>query len=386
MQYPIRRKLRPEDARRSNLALVLQAIKGTPQLSRADLSRATGLTKVTISDLVAEQIAADLVRESGTSDASRPGKPSKMLELNPRGRDVLAMDLSAPDQLRGAVISLSGEPILTRLRSLEGAVGEPALIAVRELAAELVGAATRPILGLGVGTPGTVDSSGTVLSAPNLHWSGVPLRDLLQDDLNLPVRVENDANVAVLAERRNAGGPDDLVRVQLSRGVGAGVLIGGRLVHGGASDAGEIGHVAIDDQGPQCGCGKLGCLETWVSVPALTARIAADPGRRDDLLAEAGHRLGLALAPVVGMLGLQRIVVGGPSEIVGDALLDAARASSSALTPRSARTSNSPQAPWEPTRCCSGPPTSCSSVSSASPDPPFPPYSCHDPPDPKGPA
>ena len=326
MQYPIRRKLRPEDARRSNLALVLQAIKGTPQLSRADLSRATGLTKVTISDLVAEQIAADLVRESGTSDASRPGKPSKMLELNPRGRDVLAMDLSAPDQLRGAVISLGGEPILTRLRSLDGAVGEPALIAVRELAAELVGAATRPILGLGVGTPGTVDSSGTVLSAPNLHWSGVPLRDLLQDDLNLPVRVENDANVAVLAERRNAGGPDDLVRVQLSRGVGAGVLIGGRLVHGGASDAGEIGHVAIDDQGPQCGCGKLGCLETWVSVPALTARIAADPGRRDDLLAEAGHRLGLALAPVVGMLGLQRIVVGGPSEIVGDALLDAARA------------------------------------------------------------
>ena len=325
MHEPIRRKLRPEDARRSNLALVLQAIRDTPRLSRADLARATGLTKVTISDLVAELLASDLVRETGTSEIGRPGKPSTLLELDPQGRDVLAMDLSAPDQLRGAVVSLVGIPVLTRVRPLNGAVGEQALAAARQLAAELVAAATRPILGLGVGTPGTVNRAGTVLSAPNLHWADLPLQDLLHADLDVPVRVENDANVAVLAERRIAGGPDDLVRVHLSRGVGAGLLIGGRLVHGAASDAGEIGHVAIDPDAPRCGCGKIGCLETWASVPALTARIAADPSRRDAVLAEAGHRLGLALAPVVGMLGLQRIVVGGPPGIATDALLDAAR-------------------------------------------------------------
>ncbi len=325
MQEPIRRKLRPEDARRSNLSLVLQAIKGTPRLSRADLARATGLTKVTISDLVAELIASGLVRETGTSEVARPGKPSTLLELDPHGRDVLAMDLSEPDRLRGAVVSLRGEPVLTRVRPLNGAVGDAALAAALELAADLVAASTRPILGLGVGTPGTVDRAGTVLSAPNLHWSDVPLRELLRAELAIPVRVENDANVAVLAERRIAGGPDDLVRIHLSRGVGAGLLIGGRLVHGAASDAGEIGHVAIDDDTPRCGFGKIGCLETWVSVPALTARIAADPSGRDEVLARAGHRLGLALAPVVGMLGLQRIVVGGPSDIVTGALLDAAR-------------------------------------------------------------
>lgn len=325
MQYPIRRKLRPEDARRSNLALVLQSIRDTPGLSRADLARATGLTKVTISDLVAELMNTDLVLETGTSDAARPGKPSTLLELDPDGRDILAMDLSAPDRLRGAVLSLHGRPLTTLTRPLAGAVGDQALAAVRELAADLRDAATHPVIGLCVGTPGTVDTSGTVLSAPNLHWSGLALRELLQADLALPVRVENDANVAVLAERRVAGGPDDLVRVQLSRGVGAGLLIGGRLVRGAASDAGEIGHVAIDDDAPRCGCGKIGCLETWISVPALTARIATDPARRDEFLAQAGHRLGLALAPVVGMLGLQRIVVGGPAEIVTPALLDAAR-------------------------------------------------------------
>lgn len=321
MQTPLRRKLRPEDARRSNLALVLQTIYNDPALSRADIARTTGLTKVTVSDLVAELIGHDLVRESGTSAVSRPGKPSTLLGFNPAARDILAMDLSAPDQLRGAILSLRGEILLTRVRHLDGAVGA----AARELARELAAAATRPVLGLGVGTPGTVNTAGTVLSAPNLHWHGVPLQQLLADDLGLPVRVENDANVAVLAERRFAGGPDDLLRIQLSRGVGAGLLVGGNLVHGAASDAGEIGHVVIDESGDRCGCGKTGCLETWISVPALTARIAADPARRDQLLADAGYRLGLALAPVVGMLGLAHVVVGGPAGIVTDPLLDAAR-------------------------------------------------------------
>ncbi len=325
MQYPIRKKLRPEDARRSNLSLVLQAIYNDPQLSRADIARTTGLTKVTVSDLVAELISADLVHESGTSDTPRPGKPGTLLGFNPAGRDILALDLSAPDQLRGAIVSLKGELVLTRQRELAGAVGTAALAAARELAAELSGLARRPVLGLGVGTPGTVNGSGVVLSAPNLHWHDVDLQRLLAQDLDVPVLVENDANVAVLAERRFAGGPGDLVRVQLSRGVGAGLLVGGNLVHGAASDAGEIGHVVIDEAGPRCGCGKTGCLETWISVPALHSRIEAEPGRHAKVLADAGHRLGLALAPVVGMLGLQHVVVGGPADVVTTPLLDAAR-------------------------------------------------------------
>lgn len=325
MQHTQRRKLRPEDARRSNLALVLQEVNDSPLVSRADLARATGLTKVTISDLVGDLLEAGLVIESGVSENGRPGKPSTLLELNPAGRDILAMDLSARDRLRGAVLDLHGRPVLTRVTPLDGATGAEAVDAARALAAELAKAATHPILGLGVGTPGTVDRSGTVLSAPNLRWANLPLRELLADDLGLPVRVENDANVAVLAERRLAGGPDDLVRVQLSRGVGAGLLVGGVLVHGAASDAGEIGHVAIGTDGELCGCGKTGCLETWASVPALRGRMQAGTGDSDAVLAEAGQRLGQALAPVVGMLGLQHIVVGGPADVTTPALLDAAR-------------------------------------------------------------
>lgn len=326
MHYPARRTLRPEDARRSNRALVLQAISNDSHLARADIARATGLTKVTVSDLVAELIGADLVHETGPSEASRPGKPSTILGFNASARDVLAMDLSAAsDQFRGAVLSLTGEVLLTRDRTLNGAVGAAAVEQAKDLARELADAATHPILGLGVGTPGTVDASGTVLSAPGLRWRDVPLELTLAETLDFPVHVENDANLAVLAERRFAGGPDNLLRVRLSRGVGAGLLVGGALVQGVASDGGEIGHVVIDDTGDPCDCGKAGCLESWISVPALTRRIELDPGRREIILAEAGHRLGLALSPVVGMLGLQQIIIGGPQDLVAGPLVTATR-------------------------------------------------------------
>ena len=325
MQQSIRRSLRPEDARRSNLALVLQDIYDGPALSRADLARSTGLTKVTVSDLVSELMASGLVHEVGTSADARPGKPSTLLTFDPGSRDILAIDLSAKDQLRGAIFTLGGRLVRRIDRRLDGAVGDEALRAARELAKELMAAATRPVLGLGVGTPGTVDAAGRVLRAPNLRWRDLPLQDLLAAELGIPVLVQNDANVAVLAERRFDGGPDDLVRIHLSRGVGAGVLVGGRLVSGAASDAGEIGHVVIDEDGADCPCGKVGCLETWISVPALRARVDVEPQRREQVLAEAGSRLGAALAPVVGMLGLAHVVVGGPADLIEGPLLTATR-------------------------------------------------------------
>lgn len=322
---PHLRKARPEDARRINLALVLQTVYNDPELSRADIARATGLTRVTVSDLVAELIGSDLVWEAGLSSVSRPGKPATLLGFNATARDILSLDLSAPDTLIGAIVSLRGVPQRVIRRSLSGSVGEGAVDAVIAFARELAGASSRPILGLGVGTPGTVDETGNVLSAPNLEWRNVPLQRLLSDELGLAVHVENDANAAVLAERRFGAGSDDLVRIHLSRGVGAGLLVAGDLVHGASRAAGEIGHVVIDDQGPACSCGKRGCLETWVSLPALTAKIAARPAAREQILTEAGQRLGSALSPVVGMLGLRDIVIGGPADFVDGPLLQATR-------------------------------------------------------------
>jgi predicted NBD/HSP70 family sugar kinase len=312
--------------------LVLQNLYDTPGLSRADLARRTGLTRVTISDLVADLLADGLVAEAGFSDEARPGKPGTRLNLVDTARDILAIDLSRADTVRGAIFSLTGQVHHRVDYPLDGATGTAVLTAVTALAEALVAASPHPILGLGVGSPGLVDAHGAVIAAHNLDWHHLPLQATLAAVLDRPVEVYNDANLAAVAEHRFAAGPDDLIRVQISRGVGAGLLLGGTPIIGHSGAAGEIGHVVIEPGGAPCRCGKLGCLETWVSEPALTARIAAAPGARDDLLTEAGRYLGLALAPVVGLLDVTEVIVGGPAELVNGPFLAASEALINAYT------------------------------------------------------
>lgn len=314
---------RPEDGRRVNLALVLQSLLDEPHLSRADLARRTGLTRVTISDLVAQLMAEELVVETGPASSQRPGKPATGLSVNAAGRTIVALDLSAPNTATGAIYGLDGTVRLLAERDLDSATGEDAYRIVAELARDRIDAAEQPVLGVGVGTPGIVDKAGSVIAAPNLGWHGLALQGRLTAELGAPVHVENDANAAVLAEHSFGGGPDDLIRVQITRGVGAGLLIAGSVVQGASAAAGEIGHVVIDADGAPCGCGKRGCLETWLSVPALTARMREADA--DGVLAEAGERLGMALSPVVGMLDVTDIVLGGPSAYVEGPLLAAAQ-------------------------------------------------------------
>jgi predicted NBD/HSP70 family sugar kinase len=192
-----------------------------------------------------------------------------------------------------------------------------------KLAKKCAAQANRPILGVGVGSPGTVDAFGTVIAAPNLDWHGVSLQDIMAAELDLPVVVQNDANAAVIAEKAFADGGSTILRVQISRGVGAGILLSGALVLGTSGAAGEIGHLVIERQGEMCSCGKRGCLETWISVPSLRQRLKDTTDSRDEILAEAGRRLGMALAPVVAALDLQDIVLGGPEDLLGGAFVQA---------------------------------------------------------------
>ncbi|MCL6553583.1 MAG: ROK family protein [Firmicutes bacterium] len=156
------------------------------------------------------------------------------------------------------------------------------------------------VRGLGVGAPGPMDPvSGVVFEPPNLPgWRDVPLGSLLSAEVGLPVFVENDANAAALAERwAGAGvGVDDLVYVTVSTGIGGGLILGGRLYHGAAGTAGEVGHMVIEPGGPRCNCGRLGCLEALASGPSIAreARAAVAAGRPTVLAAIAPQALDAA--------------------------------------------------------------------------------------------
>jgi predicted NBD/HSP70 family sugar kinase len=319
-------KVLPEHARGHNRSLVLQTLYGGGMQSRADVARSTGLTRVTVSELVAGLVAEGLIVERGQREIGRPGKPATLIDID-RGRfQIIGVDLSAYEVFRGAVVDLDGRVLERAEIPLTGSTGDEAVAKVRELVAGLVARATAPLLGIGVGSPGVVDLEGRVLTAPNLGWTDEPLQLALTDQFALPVSVINDANAAVLAEHSFGGANGDMMLIKVGHGVGAGLLLGGTPLFGSRFAAGEIGHVVVGtDGGAECSCGKHGCLETWLATPRLDARLAlaTTDAERQAILHEAGERLGIALAPVVAALNLAEIVLSGPVELLDGILATA---------------------------------------------------------------
>ena len=311
----------PAHGRRHNLSLVLQVLYSAGAMSRADLARRLGMSKVTVSDLVAELMDSGHAVELGPSDVVRPGKPATLVDVNRTGLQAIGLDLAAHEVLRGAVLDLDGNILVRAERPIADVTGQAVVDLVLELVHDLVAAASAPILGIGVGTPGIVRPGGVVDTAPNLGWRDLPLRDVIAEAAELPVFVVNDADAAVHAHFTLGEGGDDLILVKIGRGVGGGLIVGGQRVRGAQFAAGEIGHVTVGtDGGTTCRCGKVGCLETWLSAPNLERALAASGD--DEPLRQAGERLGVALAPVVAALDLSEVVLSGPEHLLDGVLLE----------------------------------------------------------------
>jgi N-acetylglucosamine repressor len=348
------KKATRQQTKAHNTRLILKTIYDEGEISRADIARLTGLTRTTVSDAVAELIQQDgLVAEVGLGP-SVGGKPPILLSVVDDARHLIGIDL-AENEFRGAVINLRGE-IKHRLSlSIHDRDGDSALALVYDLTDELVAVADSPILGIGIGTPGLMDARrGVVRNAVNLDWHDLPLGDLLEERYELPVYIANDSQVAALAEFTFGDSKDvsNLIVIKVSRGTGAGIVLDRQLYYGDGFGAGEIGHVAVVEDGELCRCGHYGCLETVTSSRAIVRRAQAiaknDPHSTlhqfvatpeeintdivlqafeagdealQQVVAEAGHYLGIAVASLVGALNVQRIVIAGNVARFGQALL-----------------------------------------------------------------
>ncbi|MFD2840222.1 ROK family protein [Populibacterium corticicola] len=315
------------DVRQRNRALILQALyKGEPQ-SRADLARATGLTRVTASDVISELLELNLVEEVGQRSETRVGKPATLVTVKYEAHNIVALELSDEQEFRGAVLTLGGDIIKRDSITLDGEKGDDALKKVLQLARRLIKKAHAPVLGIGVGTPGVVTAQGVIAYAPNLGWSNLDLSSELTAQLSLPAYVANDADTAVLAESTfGEGSVAGLMLVQIGHGVGAGILCDGHLLRGPDGTAGEIGHTKVTDAEIECSCGRNGCLEALIAAPRLRARLkdVAEPQRSEELT-QAGTMLGQVIAPVVQALGLFDCVLYGPMELLEDPFLEATK-------------------------------------------------------------
>lgn len=351
------KKATRQQTRAHNTGLILKTIYYRREISRADIARATGLTRATVSDAVAQLINDGLVAEVGLGP-SGGGKPPILLNMAENSRYLIGIDL-ADIEFRGALVNLRGEIRHRFSLPIDGRNGDNALDLVYELIDKLVSFADSPILGIGIGTPGLIDAErGVVRNAVNLGWHDLSLRDLLEERYEFPVYVANDSQVAALAEFTFGDSKkiSNLIVIKIGRGIGAGIILNRQLYFGENFGAGELGHVVTVENGKLCRCGHYGCLETVTSSQAIVRRAQdiaknnsrsalhqfyAKPEEIDidvvskglmdgdeelhKIVDEAGRYLGMAVANLVSILNIQYIVIAGSAASFGQALLDPIR-------------------------------------------------------------
>jgi len=341
MALPI--KATHQQTRVHNERLVVRTLYDLGPISRAEVSRLTGLTRTTVSDVVSTLLDDGVVREVGRGPSSG-GKAPILLEVDDDARLVVGLDLGE-EHFAGSLVNLRGEIRRTVELAVDGRDGDAALALVFDLLDRLLDGTTAPLLGIGIGTPGLVESrTGTIRRAVNLDWRDLPLGGIVTERYDVPVNVANDSQAAALAEYTYAGGDrvPNLIAIRVGRGVGAGLILRGALFQGDGSGAGEIGHVVVDEDGALCRCGRTGCLETVAGMRAIEAQAATATGRPTDLSAvraaldagepwaleivdEAGAALGRAIAGLIGALDIRRIVLLGPVTDLGEPWLTAVR-------------------------------------------------------------
>jgi predicted NBD/HSP70 family sugar kinase len=320
--------------------------------SRAEIARRTGLSRTTVSTLVADLQTRGIVveRDEGHGSGGAAGRPPVLLAVDRSAGAAIGIDFGH-SHLRVAVADLSHAVLAQAEARLDvDHSAEHGFAAACRLVDEVLERSAVPrdrVLGVGMGVPGPISGrTGTVGSGSILPgWVGVRAAAEMERRLGLPVTVENDANLGALGEALFGAGRDvdELVYLKMSSGIGAGIVIGGRIHHGAGGTAGEIGHVLADEGGQVCRCGNRGCLETVAAAPRLLEQLRRTHGAEltvagmiaqaadGDLgcrrvIEDAGRYIGRAVATFCNLLNPARIVVGGDLSAAGDLLLDPLRA------------------------------------------------------------
>lgn len=335
--------------REMNTSIIMDAIRLSAPLSRAELAGRTGLTRSTVSLIIDDLIERGFVQETTTSQDAKVGRPGMLLQFDPEGGCVVGVEIGVDfisvilTNFIGQVlwrrnqISTEQETQIDRLQNAEDFISE-ALNYGKQLS-------LRP-LGIGVGVPGLVDPrQGKLIFAPNLHWVDVPLRLLWMHRFDLPVFVENEANCACMGEYfyGTAHNVKDFLFLKTGVGLGGGIMIDGKIFRGASGYAGEIGHITIYESDTVCACGRKGCWETFVRPSSLLVKISerlkngeasllheivghdlsllsvehiAEAARRNDALtlsaveALAVH-FGIGIANLVNVFNPELVVLGG---------------------------------------------------------------------------
>ncbi|MDZ8171646.1 ROK family transcriptional regulator [Microbacterium xanthum] len=327
--------------REANRARVVGAVQQHGSLTQVELATITGLSPASVSNIVTELADAGVL---DTSPSIRSGRRARLVTLARSIGMVAGIDLAARS-MHVALADTSMQILASETLPLapdhraDMSLQRAAML-VQEMV-ESVDAAGDELLAIGVGVPAPVEvATGTVSSTSLLRgWDGAAVTEILAATSSVPTVVDNDANLGALAEARyGAGvGADPVAYVRVSHRIGAGIVLGGRVLHGRRGTAGELGHMIVDERGPVCRCGNRGCLETVAGAAALVQILSAshghltlddvitraldgDPGCRR-AIADTGRTLGTAIANLCTVVDPEIVVIGGDMSTAGEVLL-----------------------------------------------------------------
>ncbi|MFT7583506.1 MAG: glucokinase-like ROK family protein [Myxococcota bacterium] len=343
--------------RAQNQRLLLNIVWCESGISRAEIARRTGLSRSTVSAIVEDLLETGLVCFGAAGD-SKGGRRPITLQFQDAALKLVGVDIGATHvavaltDLRGKVIHWASQPHGVRddpggTLSIVESLVEAALVAA--------GVTASSVVGIGVGVPSPVDPNRPARLSPLIlpAWWGHDIPGRLEKKFGRPVWVDNDANLGALAELWWGAGADgkDLAYIKMGTGIGAGHIVNGAIYRGATGVAGEIGHIAIDPQGPLCLCGLEGCLVTFVGSEALVAQVremlragrtsvldpatltqaalveaavAGDAVARE-VIERAGRRLGIAVASLFNLMNPATVVVGGSLTLAGDLVMEPLR-------------------------------------------------------------
>ena len=339
-----------------NRQRVVGVLRERGRLSQAEIARVTGLSRTTVHSLVAELKGWAMVQEvDAVQPDARGGRPALQLVLRDASQAVLGIDFGH-SHVQVAIADMARNVRAERRCDLD--VNHHAIEALdtsARLAAEALaesGFDRSSLVGAGIGIPGPVDREhGTAGSATILPgWVGLRIASEMQRRLGIPVEIENDANLGALAELTWGAGRDcsNFAYVKAATGIGAGLVIDGRLLRGASGTAGEIGHTTLDEEGALCYCGNRGCLETVASGPSIIRLVANGSDGADGsaltlehvielvvdgdvrarrAVSDAGREIGVAVAGLCNLINPERVIVGGMLSRAGEVLLQPLRES-----------------------------------------------------------
>lgn len=320
-----------------NRNLILNIARRHGPLSRTQLREASGLSTGAVSLITNELVNENWLIPAGESEYTG-GRRQELLRMNPKAGCVVGLKLME-DRAVCAVTDLDAEVYhyaesqLTYDHSAQ-AISSALAQVIQKAIAETN---QKPILGVGIGLAGVIDClHGVVRYSPYFQWKNVPLAQLLGEQTGLPIYLENDVNALTVAEQLYGHNPDNFVVVTVGRGIGMGMVINHQLYQGTQGGGGELGHITVDVNGPQCDCGKHGCLEALASDPKVIEYLrrhgvmhlkslhevihAAESGSllAQEALARSGHFLGIGISIVVNLLHPSLIIISGEGVVAGD--------------------------------------------------------------------